>query len=38
MQVGVTVVNTLVGLTALMVMVRTFSPIAAVRSRLTVDR
>lgn len=33
MQVGVTVVNTLVGVTALMLMLRTFSPIAAMRFR-----
>jgi uncharacterized membrane protein YbhN (UPF0104 family) len=32
MQVGVTTVNTLVGLTALMLMLRTFRPLAAVRS------
>ena len=32
MQVGITVVNTLVGLTALMLMLRTLGPIAAVRS------
>jgi uncharacterized membrane protein YbhN (UPF0104 family) len=32
MQVGVTAVNTLVGLTALMLMLRTFSPRAALRS------
>jgi uncharacterized membrane protein YbhN (UPF0104 family) len=38
MQVGVTVVNTLVGLTALMIMLRTLSPITAVRSRLAADR
>jgi hypothetical protein len=31
MQVGITAVNTLVGLTALMLMVRTFSPRAAWR-------
>jgi uncharacterized membrane protein YbhN (UPF0104 family) len=31
MQVGITVVNTLVGLTALMLMLRTFSPRAALR-------
>jgi NhaP-type Na+/H+ or K+/H+ antiporter len=31
LQVGITVVNTLVGLTALMLMVRTMSPLAAVR-------
>jgi len=38
MQVGVTVVNTLVGLTALMLMLRTFSPFAAVRLRVAADR
>ena len=38
MQVGTTVVNTLVGVTALMLMVRTLSPIAAVRSRIAADR
>jgi glycosyltransferase 2 family protein len=32
MQVGITTVNTLVGLTALMLMLRTFRPLAAVRS------
>jgi glycosyltransferase 2 family protein len=32
MQIGVTVVNTLVGLTALMLMLRTLRPVAAVRS------
>ena len=38
MQVGVTVVNTLVGLTALMLMLRTFSPRAALRFHLPTDR
>jgi Lysylphosphatidylglycerol synthase TM region len=38
MQVGVTVVNTLVGLTALMLMMRTFSPFAALRFHSTADR
>jgi glycosyltransferase 2 family protein len=33
MQVGITVVNTLVGLTALMLMLRTVSPLAAMRFR-----
>ena len=32
MQVGVTVVNTLIGLAALMLMFRTFQPVAAVRA------
>ena len=32
LQVGVTTVNTLVGLTALMLMLRTFRPVAAVRT------
>jgi uncharacterized membrane protein YbhN (UPF0104 family) len=38
MQVGITAVNTLVGLTALMLMLRTFSPVAAVRFRSAGDR
>jgi uncharacterized membrane protein YbhN (UPF0104 family) len=38
MQVGVTVVNTLVGLTALMLMLRTVRPLAAVRSSAALGR
>jgi hypothetical protein len=38
LQVGVTAVNTLVGLTALMLMFRTFRPIGAVRSGLGLAR
>ena len=38
MQVGVTVVNTIVGLTALMLMLRTFRPVAAVRSGIGLTR
>jgi uncharacterized membrane protein YbhN (UPF0104 family) len=38
MQVGITVVNTLVGLTALMLMLRTFSPVAAMRSHYAAHR
>jgi uncharacterized membrane protein YbhN (UPF0104 family) len=38
MQVGITVVNTLVGLTALMLMVRTMSPLAAVRFHSAANR
>jgi hypothetical protein len=38
MQVGITFVNVLVGLAALMLMLRTLSPIAAVRSRIAADR
>ena len=38
MQVGITVVNTLVGLTALMLMLRTLGPIAAVRSSAALGR
>jgi uncharacterized membrane protein YbhN (UPF0104 family) len=38
MQVGITVVNTLVGLTALMLMLRTLSPRAAVRFHLAANR
>ncbi len=38
MQVGVTVVNTLVGLTALMIMLRTYRPLAAVRSSAALGR
>jgi uncharacterized membrane protein YbhN (UPF0104 family) len=38
MQVGVTVVNTLVGLTALMLMLRTVRPLAAVRSGAVLSR
>lgn len=37
MQVGVTVVNTLVGMIALMLMLRTVSPLAAVRFRAPAD-
>jgi uncharacterized membrane protein YbhN (UPF0104 family) len=37
LQVGITAVNTLVGLTALMLMLRTMSPLAAVRFRVTGD-
>jgi hypothetical protein len=37
MQVGITAVNTLVGLTALMLMLRTMSPLAAVRIRAVGD-
>jgi uncharacterized membrane protein YbhN (UPF0104 family) len=38
MQVGITVVNTLVGLTALMLMLRTLGPIAALRSGAALGR
>jgi uncharacterized membrane protein YbhN (UPF0104 family) len=38
MRVGITVVNTLVGITAMMLMVRTLQPIAAVRSGLALAR
>jgi uncharacterized membrane protein YbhN (UPF0104 family) len=38
LQVGVTAVNTLVGLTALMLMLRTFRPVAAVRSSAGIAR
>jgi glycosyltransferase 2 family protein len=38
MQVGITVVNTLVGLTALMLMLRTLGPIAVVRSGAALGR
>jgi uncharacterized membrane protein YbhN (UPF0104 family) len=38
MQVGVTVVNLLVGLTALMLMLRTLRPFAAVRSGVAIGR
>jgi uncharacterized membrane protein YbhN (UPF0104 family) len=38
MQVGITAVNTLVGLTALMLMLRTFSPFAAMRFHASGDR
>jgi uncharacterized membrane protein YbhN (UPF0104 family) len=38
MQVGITVVNTLVGLTALILMLRTLGPIAAVRSGAALGR
>jgi uncharacterized membrane protein YbhN (UPF0104 family) len=38
MQVGITAVNTLVGLTALMLMVRTMSPLAAVRFHSAANR
>jgi uncharacterized membrane protein YbhN (UPF0104 family) len=38
MQVGVTIVNTLVGLTALMLMLRTVRPVAAVRSSAALGR
>lgn len=38
MQVGVTVVNTLVGMIALMLMLRTFSPLAAVRLHAAANR
>ena len=38
LQVGITVVNTLVGLTALMLMLRTFSPVAAMRSHYAAHR
>lgn len=38
MQVGVTVVNTLVGVTALMLMLGTYRPVAAVRSGIVIAR
>jgi uncharacterized membrane protein YbhN (UPF0104 family) len=38
LQVGITAVNTLVGLTALMLMLRTASPLAAMRSGATLAR
>jgi hypothetical protein len=38
MQVGVTVVNTLVGVVAMMLMVRTYRPVTAMRSGLALVR
>jgi hypothetical protein len=38
MQVGVTAINTIVGATALMLMLRTFRPVAAMRSGIGLTR